>query len=302
MRKFQCLIAILVLSLSAPCAHCDESDAETEALIKKLSSAEFDDREAAAVGLGMRAEKIWPRLEELARSENSEIRTLVRRAMGDAGQRALSVAMEELENKMRAGEQATADEYANVAKLDAAITETDRVARIAIEKRILHSSDGTKFREQKAEEARVAARERHKEARNVAWKRSIEWGAERETLQMRLLQLRQLRISGDIILPAEIAAWTPAKLTFEQRLKCKVDFEFAGKSLTEVLDWMSDACGAEFELSEKAVANGVPVVILSVRDMDASLVAQWIARQARLKMTIDMENERVLIHTKIEKK
>jgi len=302
MHNFQCLAAVLALSLAVPCALCAESDAETEALIKKLSSDELDEREAAAVELGKRAEKIWPRLEELAGSENSEIRTLARRAMGDAGRRALNAAIEELENNIRAGEQAMTDTYADVAKLDAAITETDRVARIAIERRILHSSDGTKFREQKAEEARVAAQERHKAAREAANKRHIEWGAERASLQTRLSQFRQLKNSGDVILPAEIAAWTPAKLNFEQRLKCKVDFEFSGKSLTEALDWMSDACGAEFELSEKAVADGVPVIILCVSDMDASLAAQWIARVAKLKMTIDKENQRVVIHKAIEKK
>ena len=282
-------------------AFCGESDADTEALIKKLSSDDFDDREAAAVELGKRAEKIWPRLEELSKSEQADVRTLARRAMCEAGKRALVPFVETMEKKVAASEQSMKDTEAELARARKAIQDSIEAEKNAIEKRIIDPSKENKEIEEAALEATINARTRCEKVEEAYRKNLGTWRMSNATLQSRLLQLRQLVNSGEPILPADIPAWTPAKLPFEQRLACKVTFEFVDMPLTDALAWLGDVCGAKFEASEKVVAAGAPSINLRVTDMNVSLATEWIARLCDLDLTIDRDKQRVLLHEVVKK-
>ena len=282
-------------------AICAESDAETEALIKKLSSDDFDEREAAAVELGKRAEKIWQRLEELSKGEQADVRTLARRAMCEAGKRALVPFVETMEKKVAASEQSMKDMEAELTRAKKAVQDAFAAEQKAIEKRIIDSSTENKEIEEAALEATINARTRCAKAEDAYRNKLGTWRLSNAALQSRLLQLRQLVNSGEPILPADIPTWTPAKLPFEQRLACKVTFEFVDMPLTDALAWMGDVCGAKFEASEKVVAAGAPSINLRVTDMNASLATEWIARLCDLDLTIDRDKQRVLLHEVVKK-
>lgn len=288
-------IFITLLALGGA-AFCGESDTETEALVKKLSSEDFDEREKAAMELGKRAEKIWPRLEELARSSEADVRTLARRAMCEAGKRALVPYTEALEEKIVSIGRDMKDAEEDFSRLGIAYDNAVAAEKEAIEKRIIDPNDTHKEREKAAEKAKDAALVRCIEAQGAKDKRMHVWRLEHATLQSRLLQLRQFIASNEPILPADIPTWTPAKLPFGQRLNCKVTFEFVDLSLVDALAWMSDVCGAKFELSAKVLEEGVPSVNLRVTDMQASLAVEWIGKLADLEFTVDHEKQKVLLH------
>jgi len=298
-KQIPWIMAVILAFCGA--AICAESDAETEALIKKLSSEEFDERESAAVELGKRAEKIWPRLEELSKSEQADVRTLVRRAMCEAGKRALVPFVETMEKKVAASEQSMKDTEAELQNARKAVQTAIEAEKNAIEKRIIDSSKENKEIEEAALEATINARKRCEKAEEAYRTKTSAWRMSNAALQSRLLQLRQLVNSGEPILPADIPTWTPAKLPFEQRLACKVTFEFVDMPLNDALSWVSESCGAKFEVDEKVLAAGAPSINLRVTDMQVSLAAEWIARLCDLDFTIDREKQRVFLHAVVKK-
>src|SRR5437868_4095650 len=74
MRNSRCVSAFVALVLSASHFVCAEeqsnsSAADTEQLIAKLRSDEFDARKAAMEELAKRADKLWDRLKKLNESD-----------------------------------------------------------------------------------------------------------------------------------------------------------------------------------------------------------------------------------------
>jgi hypothetical protein len=272
-----------------------EADAETEGFIKKLSSEDFDEREKAAAELGKRAEKIWPRLEELSKSELPDVRTLARRAMCEAGKRALVPYVASLEQKIADNEKSLKDAYAEIGELQHKHTEAVEAAKGVIEKRIIDPTDENKNAEKAAEDLKVSLMQRYEAAREAYGKNERAWRLERNKLDTRLAQLKQFMALQMPILPSEIPTWEPKKLPFAERLNSKVSFEFVDTPLADALAWLSEVSGAKFELDEKVAAAGVPSINLRVTDMQITLATEWIARLADLDVSIDYENKKVLM-------
>ncbi|MCY3021564.1 MAG: hypothetical protein NTW87_21325 [Planctomycetota bacterium] len=116
MRKAQVLLALPVVlaALAATCAEAPaaNSETDTEELIRRLNGNDFETREQATLALGERAEKIWGRLKELAKSTEPEVRLRAKRAMFLPTQRRLTTLLEEATKELQAAEKAIKDKEA----------------------------------------------------------------------------------------------------------------------------------------------------------------------------------------------
>src|SRR4051812_16604038 len=144
-QEFLTLIAV-ILALGGVQACADEA-ADIDNWVEQLGSEDFDTREKAATELGKRAEKIWDKLEKLSKSDRPDVRTLARRAMGEAGKRTLKKMIDDMNAEIAAQEKLFQDAVAALNPLEAEIKKAESAELKAIEKRIILPNDGTRARE-----------------------------------------------------------------------------------------------------------------------------------------------------------
>jgi hypothetical protein len=278
-------------------------DVDTEELIRRLSSDDFTTRNSATDALSARAEKIWDRLEQLAKSKDLEISQRAKLAMSAPGQRELQAAIETVKSRRLAME----EEIKNAeARLNHAVNELSKKLALAEEE-----TKALMFDTQKLSETEAAERTKQIAARNEAqaelFKKieetkqksddvRIKYRNDFNRYETRLVQLTKLQECGEIIKPGTIDKWTPASWPFERRLKASVTFEFVDKPLTEALAFMADAAKLEIKFDPAAKGEKEKIgVTLRVQDMEAELAMRWLCRLAELEISIDQDNSRVMI-------
>ena len=294
MRYGKIVTAIAIMfAIMATCGAADEA-ADIDNWVEQLGSEDFDTREKAATELGKRAEKIWDKLEKLSKSDRPDVRTLARRAMGEAGKRTLKKMIDDMNAEIAAQEKLLQDAVAALNPLEAEIKKAESAELKAIEKRIILPNDGTRAREAAATKTKEEAVARWRVASEELMAKQKSWRLEQAARVSRIDQLKYLLESGEIVLPSELADWKPDKLPFDKKLKCCVSFEFVDMPLADALKQFKAMCGLTVELDPAVV--DAPSINLRVNAMSADISLEWICKLADLEHSVDIEGKKIIVH------
>jgi len=299
--RMTCVGGMALVLAACPCYLAGEQqrrEADTEELIKRLSSDDFETRERATTALAERAESIWDRLKELSQAGEPEVRARVRRAMAAPGQRRLTALLEAAKKEL--------DAAAAAAEKDAAVTKAKEeleskniqdaaTALTALLNAPSEERKGAAFqaREKALRDAEDAAAKRLADLKAAAEARRKAERMKNNRLQTRVDQLRQALDEGGVLFePGTPKEWDPALLPFGRRVKCRVSFEFVDVPLDDAVKALEAWSGVQMSIDNAVLA---PTINLRVQDMSVDLALEWISKLADLDCRVDAEAQKILI-------
>jgi hypothetical protein len=305
MDRISVLILLLaILHCAAQAEEIKTADADIEELIKQLSSDDFATRTKATEALASRAERIWSRLEQLARSKDLEISQRAKIAMSLPGQRELQAEIETAKRKRAAIDEEVKNSEATLNRKvreqnEKVLNAEEETKKLVEQLEKLPEPEAAEKKKQLAAKREADAvlfnllTELHQQVDSVRKK----YRTDCNRLDTRLIQLSKLAESGDILKPGAAATWTPAEWPFERRFSVSVSFEFADLDLCDAVAFISDAAKIPIKLDSSAIKAGrdKAAITLRVQDMNADLALQWISRLAELEVSIDDEKGSIIL-------